>query len=129
VPDREAAIAHYTWCRDKGFEGTVLKPFNYPYVQKRSPYWMKLKSIDSLDLKVVDYFEGTGKYRGMLGGIIVDFRGKEVRVGTGISDDQRESWWENRHKLIGHTAEVLYQEITPTDSLRHPRFLRWRHDK
>lgn len=129
VRSRAEALAHYGHCRSKGFEGTVLKPIDYRYVGKRSNDWMKLKAIESLDLKVIDYFEGTGKYVGMLGGFIVDFEGMPVRVGSGFSDQDRGAYWDTRNHWIGQTMEILYQEKTPTGSLRHPRFVQWRTDK
>jgi DNA ligase-1 len=112
-----------------GFEGAVVKPYDYVYKGTRSYDWMKMKDVLSADLEVVGSFEGEGKYVGMLGGIIVDFRGTEVRVGSGFSDRTRESLWEIREYLPGRIAEVLYMEVTDTGSLRHPRFVTFRPDK
>jgi DNA ligase-1 len=122
-------IDFYQVCRNMGFEGAVVKPYDYVYKGTRSYDWMKMKDVLSADLEVVGSFEGEGKYVGMLGGIIVDFRGTEVRVGSGFSDRTRESLWEIREYLPGRIAEVLYMEVTDTGSLRHPRFVTFRPDK
>ncbi len=87
-----------------GYEGLVVKPFDYRYEKRRSQSWLKMKDILSKDLKVVHYFEGTGKYEGMLGGLIVDHKGKDVRVGGGFSDVQRQEYW--KHIPIGAIIEV-----------------------
>lgn len=111
----------------RGYEGLVVKPLNYKYERKRSKHWMKLKAMESYDLKVIGKFEGTGKYRGMLGGIVVNFKGVEVRVGTGFSDQERDFLWDTN--ILGKIAEVECHEITPDKSMRHPRFKGFRFDK
>jgi len=116
----------YTTCRKTNYEGAVIKSYSYKYKGTRSYDWMKMKNVDTADLEIVGVFEGTGKYEGQLGGIIVDFNGVEVRVGSGFSDSDRVSFWDNQDVIIGQIAEVLYMEVTPDGSLRHPRFIRFR---
>jgi DNA ligase-1 len=66
---------------------------------------------------------------GMAGGVIVDFKGVPVRVGSGLSDSQRAFWYQDPDEIIGRTAEILYQNVTPAGSLRHPRLKGLRGDK
>lgn len=136
----------YQKFRDDGLEGAIVKPMYAPYEKKRSHGWLKMKNEETEDLRVVGAFEGTGKYVGQLGGLIVerehDGKMVEVRVGGGFSDAQRSIWWHsfNSDKAIAdlrpedcvilhRLIEVEYHEITPDGSLRHPRFLRFRPDK
>lgn len=112
-----------------GHEGAVVKDPNSEYEYKRSFAWMKLKESKSIDAPITSVFEGRGKYGGKLGGITVNHKGKKVNVGTGFTDEQRQSFWDHAKDLIGQTAEVGYQNETPDGSLRHPRFLRLRGDK
>lgn len=129
IHDSDMIIKVYDAFREVGYEGAVLKTPHHLYQRKRSFDWIKMKAIETLDLPCVDYFEGTGKYEGQLGGIIVDNDGVEVRVGSGFSDDDRQTIWNEFDTFRGIIAEVAYQEITPDGSLRHPRFIRWRWDK
>ena len=114
---------------DAGYEGLVIKTNNHKYQTKRSWDWMKLKIQNDEDLPVTGMFEGTGKYAGMLGGLIVTrANGVDVRVGSGFSDAERLSIWDDcdtQSKII----EVAYHEETPDGSLRHPIFKGFRFDK
>jgi len=112
-----------------GYEGLVFKTPKHLYQTKRSWDWMKLKAENSKDLHVVDFFEGTGKYEGQLGGLIVSHKGVKVRVGSGFSDIEREQMWDNQDVWLGRTVEVKYHEVTPDGSLRHPVYKGQRWDK
>jgi DNA ligase-1 len=114
---------------DNGFEGIVIKPLDGIYEYKRSYSWMKLKPVLDLDLLVIDIEEGTGKYKGSLGAIVCDCDGVKVNVGSGYSDEERQSFWNDREFLIGKTIEINYQEKTKDGSLRFPIFGRFRFDR
>lgn len=122
----------------RGLEGLIIKIPGHRYVGKRSHAWLKIKGEETEDLRVIGYFEGAGKYAGILGGLIVERQGIEVRIGGGFSDDQRKEIWtmiaraavvDDDSRIIGRLIEVEYHEVTPDGSLRHPRFKRWRDDK
>jgi DNA ligase-1 len=132
----EAVYAEFLAAR---LEGAIVKDMGGLYECKRSHAWMKLKPEESVDVPIVGAFEGTGKYKGTLGGLIVDFNGIHVRV-SGMSDDQRAEMWAAYQRdsalpagmlreLIGRLIEVDYHEVTEDGSLRHPRFKRFRDDK
>jgi DNA ligase-1 len=128
----EEALEFYNEVVTAGGEGIMLKDMEAPYAFKRSYAWLKLKPIRDVDLVITGVFEGEGKYTGMLGGVIVDYKGKSVRVGSGFADFTRSEYWDfadNGKGLIGKTAEVKFTEVTPDGSLLFPRFVRIREDK
>ncbi len=125
----------YNDCLDQGYEGLIVKDLWAPYQLKRSYAWQKIKPIETYDLKVIGIEPGEPgtKYEDLLGRLVVDFNGVEVRVGSGLSDDQRQLWWEEPDRVLGKTIEIECQETTTnkqeTISLRFPRFKRLRQDK
>jgi DNA ligase-1 len=123
-------------CIDKGYEGIMIKPVNGVYECKRSSLWLKVKPFIEVSLKVVAVEEGTGRNAGKLGALIVEGvdDGKFIRtnVGSGLTDEDRETFWKDTQKLIGQIVEVRADAVTQNQdavdeySLRFPRFLRFR---
>ena len=120
---------------DKGFEGLMIKPNNNYYECKRSHAWLKIKPFIEVTLKVIDIQEGTGKHEGKLGAFTVEGKddGKffSLSVGSGLTDEQRDKYWEAKDKLIGRLVEVRADAITKSIegehfSLRFPRFKNFR---
>jgi DNA ligase-1 len=104
------------------------------YECKRSTAWLKQKPFIEVSLTVVNTEEGTGRNVGKLGALVCegvdDERAIQVNVGSGLSDQQREDFWQDRAKCAGQVVEVRADAITQnqdgTYSLRFPRFLRFR---
>jgi DNA ligase-1 len=126
-----------------GCDGTVLKRKDSLYEFKRTKTWLKVKPALDCDALVVDMVEGTGKYKGMLGALVVlpalnGVDGKPVAVTTkvsGMDDDCRRAWWEQRHfsnggplNIMGKVIEVTYRKVNPSGRLVEPRFVRIRTD-
>lgn len=117
-----------------GYEGIMIKDPNATYECKRSVAWLKLKPFIEVSLEVTNLEEGTGKNVGRLGALVCSGQddGKDitVNVGSGFSDDLRDSIWASRDNVIGQIVEVRADAITQnqdgTYSLRFPRFLRFR---
>lgn len=113
-----------------GYEGIMLKDPEAPYETKRTKSWLKIKPVIEVTLEVIDVEEGSGKYRGTTGALVCRGRdsGKEieVNVGSGLSDDDRNSIWLDRNSVIGQLIEIKADAITQnqdgTYSLRFPRF-------
>lgn len=114
----------------QGAEGVILKRTKAPYSEgKRNYDLMKIKEEVTLDLLVVATCEGEGKYAGTLGTLIVrDKSGKNHKV-SGMSDAERDEWFENPMKICTKVVEVRAMKILPDGSLREPRFKAVRHDK
>nr|NDG05676.1 ATP-dependent DNA ligase [Oxalobacteraceae bacterium] len=118
----------------QGFEGIMIKDLGAPYECKRSSFWMKWKPTITVDLKIVDVEEGTGRNEGRLGAFICEGedggRHINVNVGSGFSDSDRDNFWHSQSQIVGHLVEVEADAITQNQdgswSLRFPRFLRFR---
>jgi DNA ligase-1 len=117
-----------------GYEGIMIKEINAPYQCKRTVNWLKLKPFIEVSLSVVAVEEGTGRNVGKLGALVCEGEddGKRIRVnvGSGFSDDSRDSYWSGRDEVIGKVVEVRADAVTQNQdgsySLRFPRFLRFR---
>lgn len=114
--------------KKQGFEGSIIKDMASPWTAKRSWAWMKIKDELSIDVPVLGMKEGTGKYKGTCGALIVQYKGKEVPV-SGMTDEERHKFWANPKSIVGKIVEVEYQQETVHGKLRHPRFKRIRFDK
>jgi DNA ligase-1 len=95
---------------------------------------MKVKKMNTLDLQIVDFEEGSGRLAGTLGAIHVRYKdGNVVRVGSGFSDILRSQIWANKDKYLYSICEIQYfEETTNADggiSLRFPVFKDFRPDK
>ncbi|MEK6833262.1 MAG: RNA ligase family protein [Nanoarchaeota archaeon] len=122
-------MEYFRECKNRGYEGLVVKDTNAPYSFKRSDVWIKVKEMISVDGKVINIVEGKGKYSGTLGAIEVDIDNIKLSVGSGFTDDNRKEIWNNKNNLIGKMVEIQAQEKTKDGSYRFPVFLRWREDK
>ena len=119
---------------DGGYEGIMIKEPTAPYECKRSHAWLKLKPFIEVSLTVVAVEEGTGRNVGKLGAVVCEGvdDGKSIRVncGSGFSDSDRDTFWNDREALIGQIVEVRADAITQNQdgsySLRFPRFLHFR---
>ena len=121
---------------EKGYEGLMIKPTHDIYKCKRSHAWLKVKPFIEVTLSVVDVEEGTGRNEGKLGALVVEGEddGKFFRlnVGSGLTDENREVFWESKDQLIGQLVEVRADAATKSQdsddvwSLRFPRFKTFR---
>lgn len=117
----------------KGEEGIMINLVNAPYEFKRTNNLLKVKKFDTCDLRVIGFEEGTGKYVGMLGAFVCEYKGGEVKVGSGLTDEQRKEVWRNSRNYENVIIEISYFEETKDStgkpSLRFPTFKDFRFDK
>ena len=115
-------------------EGVMINLVLAPYEFKRTNYLLKVKKMNTFDLEVVDYEEGSGRLAGTLGAIHVRYKnGNIVKVGSGFSDELRRQIWTHEVMIVGKIVEIQYfEETTNADggiSLRFPVFKDFRPDK
>ena len=113
-------------------EGVMINLLNAPYRFGRTSDLLKVKVMQDCDLRVIGVEEGSGKFSGMLGAIVVDYKGNELRVGSGFADSERHEIWAAPEKYIGRVVTIQYFEETQDKdgklSLRFPVFLRLREE-
>ena len=134
VANLEEARAHYKEMIDDGQEGTIVKDKSVGWSNTRSKLTVKFKEIKDIDLRVIDWKEGTGKNIGLLGALTAETEDGQIRVnvGTGFSDEQRKLY--TKEFVMGKIIEIEYNmRVTAggrdTDSLFLPRFVELREDK
>lgn len=114
-------------------EGLMLNT-DVPYKRTRHKGILKVKRFYTMDLPIIRCEEGSGRNTGTLGALVLDYKGNEVKVGSGFTDEQRAIFWTKRDELEGTLCEVKYKEIssdknTGLESLQFPVFVRIRTDK
>ena len=129
-------------CLALGYEGAVLKDLESHYGQLRG--WIKIKEKHTLDLQIVGWEWGKagGKHADSLGSLCMAARMpdgvlEEVCTVSPGTDAQRNYWFDTLVDLEqpgeiraeGFIAEVEFQCWTKEYRLRHPRILRYRHDR
>lgn len=153
VHDWETVNQWEKWCVDAGFEGLILREPEAKYKHGRSTpksqELVKLKRFVDEDLYVIDVFElqhndnpetqdplgltersshQQGKSPGnILGGLVVDWHGRPLKVGTGFTLEDRVRLWD--HPPIGRLVKIKYMESGMKDLPRHPVFQGFRAEE
>jgi DNA ligase-1 len=103
---------------EKGGEGIVLAKAESQYEFKRSSNQWKRTPVFTAEAIVVDYTAGTGKHEGRVGALIVSQDRKSFKVGTGLTDAERED-----PPPIGSAITYSYKGSTKAGLPRHPAYI------
>lgn len=123
---------------EAGFEGIMIKDPDAGYKGGKGSKWLKWKPKISVTLRVVDVIEGKAgsKYEGMVGKLVLEgvdeVEGKTITIhthcGSGIDDNSRKIWWDDKSLIIDHLVEVEADSVSQSKntkgdiySLRFPR--------
>lgn len=110
---------------EAGAEGLMLRHQQAPYRGGRSNDLIKLKAFDDAEATVVAHLPGKGKFKGMLGSVLVRMdNGREFRIGSGFSDAER-----LEPPPLGSRITFQYQGYTSTGLPRFARYWRPRTDE
>ena len=125
-----------------GAEGLMINIGDGSYEHKRSSNLLKYKKAKTIDMKVVEVYEGNGKYIGAVGSLFCvakmpDGKMIQCHVGSGLSDEQRNDWYDDINLIVGKIVEVEYFSTSQSKSydgsdiysLRFPRLKSVREDK
>ena len=110
-----------------GKEGLILNRDN-KYYRRRNSGILKIKKFYNIDLQVIGFQEGTGRLQNKLGAFIVNYKGNKLYVGSGMTDEERTLFWNNRNALISRIIEIQYKDETAdkktkNKSLQFPIFI------
>lgn len=130
--DQSAVMRCLSEERAKEHEGVMVNLLYAGYEFRRTKNLLKVKLMQDVDLRIIGFQEGDGKYAGTLGALVVDYKGTAVCVGSGLSDAERQWFWENRPATLGRIVTVqCFEETTDAHgkpSLRFPVFKELREE-
>jgi len=107
-----------------GGEGLMLHRGGSMYRAERSNDLLKVKSHDDAEARVVGHVAGKGRHGGRLGALVVETPdGKRFRLGSGLSDAQREN-----PPPVGSWVTYRFNGVNASGLPRFARFVRVRAD-
>lgn len=113
-------------------EGCMLNKDTH-WENKRNNGICKVKSFKHCDVRCKDVVIGDGKYSDTLGKIVCDYKGFDLGVGSGFTDEQRKEYWEHPERIVGKIVTVKYKCETKNQnggiSVQFPTFCVVREDK
>lgn len=155
IRTRTSLLAYEARCLQDGYEGVMIRTPDGPYKFGRSTekegYLLKLKQFTDAEAKIIDYEElmhnnnpltydkrGYAKRSqcqdnltpaGTLGCFIVeDVDGRQFKVATGMTAEERQTYWDNIDDYIGKLVKYKFQEHGAKDLPRFPVFLGFRDE-
>lgn len=140
--DTESITKLLDFVTSQGAEGLMINTASAKYEHKRTNSLLKYKQVQTMDMKVIDWEYGVGKYECMVGNLVCEIVTKDgkyitCKVGSGLTDEQRLEWALKPDLILGKIVEVAYFSVsqnattdgTMTYSLRFPRIKSVRRDK
>lgn len=108
----------------QGAEGLMLHAGSSLYKSGRHGDLMKLKKFDDAEAVVLKYFPGKGKYKGLMGSVLVENHDKKrFKIGTGFTVAERKN-----PPPIGSIITYKYSGLTKNGIPRFASYLRIRDD-
>ena len=150
VPNAAALSEYWDQCVEEGYEGVIIRDPNGPYKHGRSTmsqgWMMKLKHFEDSEAVVVGVEEMMHNANaaetnalgytershcqdnlvptGMLGALVVEWRGVQFKIGTGFDMNTRLNLWQQ--DLVGKHVKFKYQELSKYGVPRFPVWLGFR---
>ena len=103
-----------------GGEGLMLRKYGSIYEGKRSKNLLKVKEFYDMEVKIIGYKNGTGKYKGKVGSFdCITKEGHKFNCGSGLTDKERDN-----PPDINTFITVKYFELSKDGIPRFPVYLR-----
>lgn len=146
--DEAAAIARATelverWVAE-GAEGGIVRSGTATYDVKRVKTLLKIKPSEDDEGTLVGFTAGKGKHEGKIGALVLDYKGKRLEIGTGLTDADRvfssttgqlvggkdvAAGCRAERFAIGQSITFTYRELSDAGIPKEARFLRVRGDE
>lgn len=113
IADKEEHVEH--WIRkftSEGYEGIMLKK-DAPYFFGRSFNMLKYKRFVDSEFEIVDIEEGLGNSAGLASAIVCKSGDNTFKAGIIGDNDYSRKLLNDKEKVIGKLATVVYQSLTP----------------
>jgi DNA ligase-1 len=114
----------------RGGEGLMLRAPESEYEGRRSRTLLKVKTFHDSEARIVSYYPGKGKHKGVIGGFHVETlgdpalgirKGVKFKLGTGLTDAERK-----HPPRVGSVITFRYQELSDSGTPRFASFVRVR---
>lgn len=109
------------------WEGLMVRKGDSIYEGKRTKNLLKIKAMQDAEYIVEDvimgkvtYNEGGSKEYDAASALVIRHRGSEVKVGSGLSKEQRLRWFDHPEEIIGKTVTIQYFEETMDSKTGEP---------
>lgn len=154
ITNEEELLAYEKEILSYGDEGVMIRSMNSPYKQGRSSeregYLLKLKRFQDSEASILGFDEllhnqneatvdelghtkrSHHKAGKVAAGVLGSFRVKDIKTGvefsvsTGMTAEERATYWLQKETLIGKLIKYKYQEVGAKDLPRFPTFLGFR---
>lgn len=114
-----------------GYEGLIYRNKDAEYeMDKRSNALLKYKQWFDMEVEIIGLDKGSGRLSETLGALVCQLEDKGskrlVKVGSGLTDEQRDIIWCQPAKYINKRITIKYQELSKYGIPRFPTFLRFK---
>jgi len=125
INSKEHLNNYFNLIINKKGEGVVVRDPLSPYINKRTSKALKIKSFKDDECKVIDYTQGKGKLKGLVGALVCKLpNGTIFKIGSGLSNYDRKF-----PPNINDIITFKYQELTKYKKPRFPVYIRVRVSK
>lgn len=122
IPSQEWLIKELKQYEALGAEGLMLHKKDSFYEGGRSDDLLKLKSFQDAEAKVIGFTQGKGKFKGLVGALVVQYQDKTFKIGSGLSKSLRQN-----PPKVGSIITFKYYGLTKNKIPRFASF--WRLKK
>ena len=108
----------------KGAEGLVVRDPNALYIDKRTSKALKVKRFTDDECVVKGYTKGRGKFEGLVGAILCEWKDRVLKIGSGLSYEDRKN-----PPILDSNVTFKYNGFTKYGNPKFPVYLRVRKIK